>query len=195
MNRRAGLLNQELRQPLSPDLLQRGRIEAQLPAHVDHLGQSLPVPLARVGVFGQVLFNRLEHLALRHPLGLVFGVLFGQGDVHVAIVARLEFRREHLAGPDCEGLGAVILRQELGQVVVDLAVDHLEDQLAARHAVENLLAVPVDALPLLVHDFVVFEQVLPNLEIPLFHLLLSTLDAPRNHPAFDRLPAFHAQAG
>ena len=62
-------------------------------------------------------------------------------------------------------------------VLVDLLVDHLDDQVAAVDAVENPLAIAVDALPLLVHHLVVFEQVLADLEVALFDLLLSAFDA------------------
>ena len=79
-------------------------------------------------------------------------------------------------------------------MLVDLLADHLDDQVAAIDAVENPLAVAVDALPLLVHHLVVFEQVLANFEVPLFDLLLSAFDAAGDHAAFDRLAFLHAQA-
>ena len=62
-------------------------------------------------------------------------------------------------------------------------------------AVENPLAVAVDALPLLVHHFVVFEQVLANFEVALFDLLLGAFDAAADHAAFDRFAFLHAEAG
>ena len=58
-----------------------------------------------------------------------------------------------------------------------------------------LLAVAVDALALLVHDLVVFEQVLADLEVAFFDLLLGALDAARDHAALDGLALLHAQPG
>ena len=58
-----------------------------------------------------------------------------------------------------------------------------------------LLAVAVDALALLVHHLVVFEQVLADVEVAFFDLLLGAFDAAADHAAFDRLAFLHAQAG
>ncbi len=94
-----------------------------------------------------------------------------------------------------ERFGAVHLGQKPLECLVDLAVDHLDDQIAAVDAVENPLAIAVDALALLVHHFVVFEQVLADFEVALFDLLLSAFDAAADHPAFDRFAFLHAEAG
>ncbi len=58
-----------------------------------------------------------------------------------------------------------------------------------------LLAIAVDALALLVHHLVVFEQVLADFEVALFDLLLGAFDAAADHAAFDRLALLHAQPG
>ena len=58
-----------------------------------------------------------------------------------------------------------------------------------------LLAIAVDALALLVHDLVVFEQVFADLEVAFFDLLLGAFDAARDHVAFDGLAFLHAEAG
>ena len=49
------------------------------------------------------------------------------------------------------------------------------------------LAVAVDALALLVHHLVVFQEVLADVEVALFDFLLGALDAPRDHAALDGL--------
>ena len=66
-------------------------------------------------------------------------------------------------------------------------------EVAAIGAVEDPLAVAVDTLPLLVHDLVVLEQVLADLEVPLLDLLLRGFDAPRDQAALDPLSFRHAQ--
>src|SRR5213076_99208 len=76
-----------------------------------------------------------------------------------------------------------------------LAVDHLEDHVLGRGAFEQALAERVDALPLLVHDLVVFEEVVADIEVPLLDLLLGPLDAAADHPALDGLALLHAQPG
>ena len=102
---------------------------------------------------------------------------------------------QQVAGRGGERLAAVVGSRNALEVLVDLLVDHLEDQVAAVDAVENPLAVAVDALPLLVHHLVVFEQVLADFEVALFDLLLGAFDAAGDHPAFDRLAFLHAEPG
>src|SRR3984893_16052194 len=48
---------------------------------------------------------------------------------------------------------------------------------------------------LVVHDLVVFEQVLADVEVALLDLLLGPLDAPRHHAALDGLAVLHAHLG
>src|SRR5262249_60950727 len=60
---------------------------------------------------------------------------------------------------------------------------------------EDLLAVAVDALALVVHHLVVLEEVLADVEVALLDLLLGGLDAPRHHAALDRLALLHAHPG
>src|SRR5262249_25819639 len=61
-------------------------------------------------------------------------------------------------------------------------------------ALEHFLAEAVDALPLMIHHLVVFEEVLADVEVALLDLFLGRLDAAAHHAALDRLPFFHAQA-
>ena len=60
-------------------------------------------------------------------------------------------------------------------------------------AFENLAAQRVDALTLLVHHVVVFEQVLADGEVLRFDLLLRALDGARHHAVLDRHAFFHAE--
>ncbi len=78
--------------------------------------------------------------------------------------------------------------------VVDLLVEHVQDADLAIGAFEDLLAIAVDLVALLVHDLVVFEQVLAAVEVPFLDLLLGGLDAARDHAALDGLAFLHAEA-
>ena len=64
-----------------------------------------------------------------------------------------------------------------------------------RSALEQALPERVDALALLVHDLVVFEQVLADVEVALLDLLLRALDPAADHLALDGLAFLHAQPG
>ena len=102
---------------LAADLLQVAVAQAQLPAGVDHLGQRLPVPLARLGLVGQVLFDGVEDLAFGHPLGLVLGVAAAAVWKSMPRKSRASSSTpSSLAGPFGEGLGAVVLGEELVEV-------------------------------------------------------------------------------
>ena len=193
-DRRRGLLQEKRIELLAADLLQLAVADGQVPARVGELGQGLPVPVALVfGVGGQVLFQGVHDLPLGLPLGLVHGKALGILEIEAAEVAGVELHRQFLAGPLGEGLRAVIAGQELVQAAVDLLADHVQHELLAIGAFQDPLPIAVDPLPLLVHDLVVFQEVLAGLEVPLFDLLLGALDAARDHPAFDRFALLHAQ--
>ena len=91
--------------------------------------------------------------------------------------------------------GAVVVGEEPVDGVADLVVDHLQDRVLGRRAVEEPLAEAVDALPLVVHHLVVFEQVLADVEVALLDLLLGRLDPAGDHPALDGLALLHAEPG
>jgi hypothetical protein len=60
-------------------------------------------------------------------------------------------------------------------------------------ALQDVFPELVDRLALLVHDVVVFEEVLAGLEVPPLDLLLGPLDGLRNHGVLDRLALLHAE--
>ena len=76
---------------------------------------------------------------------------------------------------------------------VNLFVDHVDDQIAAVDAIENLLPVRIHLLALLVHHLVVVEQVLSHVEVAFFDLLLGPFDPLADHAAFNGFPFLHAQ--
>ena len=76
-----------------------------------------------------------------------------------------------------------------------MLVDHFQDQLPAIGAVEDILPVAVNPFALFVHHLVVFQQVLADVEVLLFHLLLRPFNPPRDHAAFNGLAFLHPQPG
>ena len=54
-------------------------------------------------------------------------------------------------------------------------------------------AVTVDHFTLLIHDVVVFEQLLPDFEVMGLNLLLRVRDRPRDHAMFDRDAFLHTE--
>jgi hypothetical protein len=73
-------------------------------------------------------------------------------------------------------------------------VDPLEHRLFLALPLQDLPAHAVDDLALFVHDVVVLEEVLPDLEVPRLHPLLGGADGPRHHAVLDGLAFLHAQA-
>jgi len=73
-------------------------------------------------------------------------------------------------------------------------LDPLGDGVGLAFAVEDLAAHAVDDLALLVHDVVVLEQVLADLEVVVLHALLGGGDGARHEPVLDRLAFLHPQA-
>src|SRR5262249_54710158 len=70
--------------------------------------------------------------------------------------------------------------------VPDGALDGLERLVAQVTAVEDLLAAHVDHLALLVHDLVVLEDVLADLEVAILDRALRTFDRLGHHPCLER---------
>ena len=149
---------------------------------------SPPAPLPPLPTAEQALFANGDRLP-----GTVLG-LTGQ---------RLRFRAQlgveldvqQIAGGRGERVAAVRGIEKLGHLFVDLFADHLGDQIATVDTVQNPLAIAIDALTLLVHYLVVFEQILANFKVALLDLLLCALDAAGHHAAFDGLAFLHAETG
>jgi len=71
--------------------------------------------------------------------------------------------------------------------------DHPLDDVSNLPALQELLALAVDQLALVVHDVVVLEQMLADLEVVRLHPLLGRLDRPRDPGVLDGLPLLHAE--
>src|SRR5262249_13348284 len=78
---------------------------------------------------------------------------------------------------------------------LDEAVGHLHHLRVERLAAENRAPLAVDDLALRVHDVVVLEQVLADIEVVRFDLALRVGDGARDQAVFDRLAFLHAEAG
>ncbi len=76
--------------------------------------------------------------------------------------------------------------------LIDIA-DHPPDDLVDIAAFEHLLAHAVEGRALVIHHFVVFEQILAREEVSLFDLLLGAEDALGDALVLDRHPLFHAE--
>ena len=98
---------------------------------------------------------------------------------------------EICGSPLGDHLPTVIPVEELADPSLGLLGDHVHDQFTAVDPVEDLLTVGVDALALLVHHLVVFQQVLATLEVAFLDLFLRPLDSLGHHPALDRLAVLH----
>ena len=113
--------------------------------------------------------------------------MLGHLEVHAAEITRLELDSQ-VVPPAQRGKRSrrrsPRSQERRDDILIDLLLDHVEDQRSAVGSVQNLLPVAIDSLALLVHHFVVFEQVLADLEVAFFDLLLGRLDAPRDHAGF-----------
>ena len=184
--------------PVAAHLAEFAIVDGELPAGIGERRQRRPVPLVLILAGREILLDRLVNQRLGVANGLVDGQALRLLGRHAAEVGAIQFAAELPAGPRGKGLAAVVFIEEGTDVLVDLAVDHLENHLPAVGIViglvEDLLPKAIDPLPLLVHHFVVFEEVLADLEVSLLHLLLRGLDAAGHHPALDRLAVLHAES-
>ncbi len=158
-------------------------------------GQRFPVPLARLFVLGQVFVDPFVDLVLGLAQGLFADHLLDGGEVEPLDFGRLELESQRAAGPLGErGRAVARPRNSLMCRSICSSIMSRINCLQLR-AVENLLAIAVNPFALLVHHFVVFEQVLAGFEVMLLDLLLRPFDPAADHPAFDRFAFLHAEAG
>ncbi len=114
-----------------------------------------------------------------------------------ALLGDVEFQGEKTEDPFVEPLeipllGVAFLIDILRDEPFGHLLDHLFDIIPEGLPLENLLPLFVDDLTLAVHDVVILEQMLADIEILSFHTFLGILDRPGDQPVFDRLSLFHA---
>jgi hypothetical protein len=89
--------------------------------------------------------------------------------------------------------GWVFSSTRLGDDPLGRLPDHLQDRRLQVLAHQDLAPLLVDDLALLVHDVVVLEQVLADLEVVGFHLGLGVFDGPADQVVLDGLPVLQAE--
>ncbi len=109
-------------------------------------------------------------------------------------VTWLELAIELSAGVGRERFDAVIRVEKRIDKLVDLAANQFQDHVSRTVAVEQILAIAVDAFPLLVHHFVIIEQALADFVVAFLDLLLCRLDPPGDQLGLDRFAFFHPQS-
>ena len=192
-----GLLDQEFAHIPPAELLEVAFFDFDAPPRMGHAGQGAPIPFAfDLFVFliaGQILVDLVLNMGFCRSLGLIAGKPVGLFEIHPPEIFWLQLGAEPLSRPGGEHLQAIVALEELGEVGVDLLHEQIDHHLPAIGPFEQILTKAVDAFSLLVHDFVVFEQVLASLEVPLFDLFLGRFDPPADHAALDPLALFHAE--
>src|SRR5579885_751877 len=100
-----------------------------------------------------------------------------------------------LKGLEVPLLGVDFFRRVLVKDVAENGGDVvLDDELFLIETFEELVTQAIDGLTLLVHDVVVFKQVLAGLKVLRFDGLLRGLDALGDHARFNGHALFHAEA-
>ena len=178
------------------DFFQLAIIGVESIAPVGPEGHRLPVPQSVVFDFGGQVFSDLFFdLSIGVSVSLIFEILDQVVRLIVLDGTQFEFQFAAHPSPFDHSLRPIRRLQEMLCPVGELVVDLSHDQLAAVGPFENRLSVRIDSLALLVHDFVVFEQIFALFKVSLFDLLLRAFDLPRDHLAFDSLTGLHAQRG
>ena len=76
--------------------------------------------------------------------------------------------------------------------VIDDIFNHVQDNRLEIFFLQSLAALFVDYFPLLVHDIVVFDKLLANVEVLCFHFLLGVLYGAGDKSMFDGMSLLHA---
>src|SRR5262245_7153451 len=119
-----------------------------------------------------------ERLAIRHRPERRRGRIEGHAELALEHAGQA---RQLLVG------GLAALGPGHAQLEHERALDDLAQLLVHVAAAEDLAALPVEALALLIGDVVVVEQVLAHVEVAGFDLLLRVLDRARHHAVLDCL--------
>ena len=195
------------------DLVLDERVALSIGAQVDALAQHVHV----IEVIHPLLIDDAEHdnlfelahiLLAEHQLAILVALLGDLLQFLLDLVARehLELRllEASLRGVDLlrvldecielPFLGVEFLVRVLRHLVLDDVFDHREDVVAQVLTEQDLLALAVDDLTLLIHDVVVLEDVFADVEIACLDLFLRVLHRARDDRVLDRLVLVHAEA-
>ncbi len=72
-------------------------------------------------------------------------------------------------------------------------LDHFKDGIGDNLTLQDPAPLLIDHGALFVHDIVIFQELLPDVEVVALNLLLGVFNGPRDHSVFDRNPLFHPQ--
>jgi hypothetical protein len=107
---------------------------------------------------------------------------------------RIDRDVEVLAHPFGDAVRHVVAIEVARRRVLHRVLDVLEDEALDVAALEDALAQAVEVLALVLHDLVVLEDVLADLEVALLDLALGALDVLGEPGVLDRVPLLHAHA-
>ncbi|MCY1536977.1 hypothetical protein D9M68_724540 [compost metagenome] len=176
-------------------IVESGQMLAPLP--VDGLQQHDTLEL------GEVLFAHDLHFAIEHRFGSghhTLGNLFGvdrlrirhpgrHGHINCPLLAQHALQRGQVPLFLDAAFGHVFVHQ-IGKAAVAQRIN-LGPQ---RLGIQNIVALLVDHLALIIGHVVVFEQLLANVEVASLDLALRTLDASRDDASLDGLTLRHLQS-
>ena len=153
------------------------------PARVDHAQHDLTVELAHevgaqtLGLGVVHVLHKVENLLAQSVVGRIFerGGVRASGELDDPLMQTLEIALA-IMGVD----GA-----ELRHTAVDGVANDLVDMIGEVLAIQDLVALGVNDLTLLVHDVVILENVLTHGEVDVLDLALGTLDGLGNHLVLD----------
>lgn len=122
----------------------------------------------------------MNGLVLIHSANVVFGDVINRHRLHRPCGKRVE---------------GVLRRQECLHRLLHLATHHVEHDVPAAGSIEDAPPIRVNRLALKVHDLVIFEEVLPRIEMTLFDFLLGLFDLFGHHRMLDGLAFLHPEPG
>ena len=139
-----------------------------------------------------MLFNGFVKLWFALLKSLVSGGFYSIFEAEIAEFLRVEFRSKSWTGGFGKARDPIVRVKELLDRGFHLTVDHLKNGQLRWLVLQKTLTEPVDPLSLLIHDFVIFKQIFPDVKVPLFHLLLIGFNPAADHRAFNRVVLLHA---
>lgn len=112
-------------------------------------------------------------------------------------VLEVRFERKELKETLIETLQVPRIRRDVFiSEFLENGVHHVFEHLAQRRrqvvTPENLFSLTIDHLPLLVHDVIVFQEMLSDIEVLCFHAFLGVLYGPADETVLDGLAFFQA---
>ena len=151
-----------------------------------------PVTLRLIHLFNHRIGHRLDSvcLALEGPHGFLESALFeiGFDAIHKFVLAEWYLHRQDFKKLLLSPFKVVAFNDADHTVPNDIGNIHSD---TLTH--QGVTALLIDDGALLIHYIIIFKQMLTNTEVVLFHLLLCTLNAVRNHRVVEALTFLESQ--